>query len=115
MLSNRLSRRRLRSAHNGTVRHCTSDKVSPRNANMSYSEAYDPKDGIAIVGMAGRFPGARNVAQFWRNLVEVRETISHFAEDELTAGEEMVARTNPSYVPARGIVDDVEMFDSAFF
>ena len=43
---------------------------------MSYSEAYDPQAGIAIVGMAGRFPGARNIAQFWRNLLEARETIS---------------------------------------
>jgi len=43
---------------------------------MSYSEAYDRDEGIAIVGMAGRFPGARNVAQLWQNLLEARETIS---------------------------------------
>ena len=36
---------------------------------MSYSEAYDPLEGIAIVGMAGRFPGARNVDELWRNLL----------------------------------------------
>ena len=27
-------------------------------------------DGIAIIGMAGRFPGAKSVAEFWKNLTE---------------------------------------------
>ena len=30
---------------------------------------------IAIVGMAGRFPGARNVRQFWRNMRDGVESI----------------------------------------
>ena len=37
---------------------------------MSYSDAYDPNDGVAIVGLAGRFPGARDVDEFWENLVD---------------------------------------------
>jgi acyl transferase domain-containing protein/glutamate-1-semialdehyde aminotransferase len=84
---------------------------------MSYSEAYDREEGIAIVGMAGRFPGARNVAQFWRNLLEARETISHFRADELeaAAADDMAARSNPSYVRARGILDGIELFDAGFF
>ena len=84
---------------------------------MSYSEAYDPEAGIAIVGMAGRFPGARNVAQLWRNLLEARETISHFRADELeaAAADDMAARASPSYVRARGILDGIEMFDAGFF
>src|SRR4030095_6450463 len=84
---------------------------------MSYSEAYDPQAGIAIVGMAGRFPGARNVTQFWRNLLEARETISHFRADELeaAAADDMAARASPSYVRARGILDGIEMFDAGFF
>lgn len=84
---------------------------------MSYSQAYDPKDGIAIVGMAGRFPGARHVTQLWQNLVQGRETISHFRAEELEAAspEDMAARANPAYVRARGILDDIEMFDAGFF
>ena len=84
---------------------------------MSYSDAYDSEAGIAIVGMAGRFPGARNVAQFWRNLLEARETISHFRADELeaAAADDMAARASPSYVRARGILDGIEMFDAGFF
>ncbi|HKC46589.1 MAG TPA: aminotransferase class III-fold pyridoxal phosphate-dependent enzyme [Gemmatimonadales bacterium] len=84
---------------------------------MSYSTAYDREEGIAIVGMAGRFPGARNIAQLWRNLLEARETISHFRADELeaAAADDMAARASPAYVRARGILDDIEMFDAGFF
>ena len=84
---------------------------------MSYSDAYDPEEGIAIVGMAGRFPGARNVAELWHNLIEGRETISRLRADELelAPAEDMEARADPNYVLARGILDDVEMFDAGFF
>jgi len=84
---------------------------------MSYSSTYDSEEGIAIVGMAGRFPGAPNVTQFWQNLLAARETISHFRDDELEAAsaEDVAAHANPAYVRARGILDDIEMFDSAFF
>jgi acyl transferase domain-containing protein len=84
---------------------------------MSYSAAYDPEEGIAIVGMAGRFPGAHNVTQYWQNLLEARETISHFRDDELEAAsaEDVAAHANPAYVRARGILDDIEMFDADFF
>ena len=84
---------------------------------MSYSDAYDPDDGVAIIGLAGRFPGARNVDEFWSNLVDGRETLSLFADDELepAAPDEMAARRQPNYVRSRGILDDVEMFDAEFF
>ena len=82
---------------------------------MSYTEAYDPEEGIAIVGMAGRFPGARDVAQFWQNLIEGRETISRFSDADLEpprGEEEAAVRASANYVRARGILDDIEMFDA---
>ena len=84
---------------------------------MSYSDAYDPNDGVAIIGLAGRFPGARNVDEFWNNLVDGRETLSFFADDELepAAPDEMEARRQPNYVRSRGILADIEMFDAEFF
>jgi acyl transferase domain-containing protein len=84
---------------------------------MSYSSSYDSEEGVAIVGMACKFPGASNVTQFWQNLLEARETISHFRPDELepASAEDLAAHANPAYVRARGILDDIEMFDSAFF
>jgi len=33
---------------------------------------------VAIVGMAGRFPGARNLEEFWHNLVHGVESIARF-------------------------------------
>jgi len=64
-------------------------------------------DGIAIVGMAGRWPGAQNTEEFWRNLIDGVETISHFSEDEL---EYSVARSLPNaqaqkFVRARAVLE----------
>ncbi|WP_088907633.1 beta-ketoacyl synthase N-terminal-like domain-containing protein [Brevibacillus formosus] len=33
---------------------------------------------IAIIGMAGRFPGAQDIEGFWSNLVNGKETITFF-------------------------------------
>jgi acyl transferase domain-containing protein len=65
---------------------------------MSYAQNYDPNDGIAIIGMAGRFPGARTPGELWRNLLEARETITHFGANELEPAdaEEMAARSDPA-------------------
>ena len=68
---------------------------------------------IAIIGMSGRFPGAGNVQKFWENLAGGVESISRFADAELEmkppedAGE--------AFVNARGVVQDADMFDAAFF
>ena len=71
---------------------------------------------IAIVGMSGRFPGARNVATFWENIREGRETIRVFTEQELlAAGERPELLRDPAYVRACGYLDDIDKFDAAFF
>jgi len=84
---------------------------------MPYSGAYDADDGVAIVGLAGRFPGARDIAQLWRNLLDGRESITRFRADELepASAEDMAARASSNYVRARGVLDGVELFDAAFF
>ena len=83
---------------------------------MSHSEHYDPKAGIAIVGMAGRFPGAATVAELWRNLRAGVESVRFFGDDELrAAGVPEASLRDPSYVKAYGWLDDVELFDAAFF
>ncbi len=72
-------------------------------------------DPIAIIAMAGRFPGAADVETFWQNLCEGRDSISVFRPDELDPGISAAERSDPAYVPARGIIEGVEQFDAAFF
>lgn len=73
-------------------------------------------DGIAVIGLACRFPGANNWREFWRNLCEGKESVSRFSAEELRAAgvkDELI--NNPNYVPVRGIVEGAEEFDAAFF
>ena len=51
---------------------------------MSARDSSEPFcEGVAIIGMAGRFPGARTVAEFWRNQLNGVESISHFTVEDL--------------------------------
>ncbi len=71
---------------------------------------------IAIIGMAGKFPGAADVNGFWNNLKNGVESISFFTDEELLAeGEDKKLLQDPAYVRARGIVQDKDCFDAAFF
>lgn len=73
-------------------------------------------DGIAIIGMAGRFPGANTIDEFWQNLKNGVESISFFTEqDLLKAGIDAELVQDPNYVKAKGILEDVQGFDAAFF
>ncbi|WP_232073641.1 polyketide synthase [Variovorax sp. RA8] len=75
----------------------------------------DADEPIALIAMAGRFPGAAGVEQFWDNLCAGRDSISFFDDATLDAGVSAALRADPSYVRARGVIDDVEWFDAAFF
>jgi amino acid adenylation domain-containing protein len=70
---------------------------------------------VALIAMAGRFPGAADVEQFWDNLMAGRESISFFDDATLDAGVSAALRADPSYVRARGVIDGIEGFDAAFF
>jgi amino acid adenylation domain-containing protein len=72
--------------------------------------------GIAIVGMAGRFPGAGSVEAFWSNLTAGVESISFFSDEELReAGVPEAALADPRYVRARGVVAGADELDAPFF
>ncbi|PNG59826.1 MULTISPECIES: polyketide synthase [unclassified Variovorax] len=72
-------------------------------------------EAVALVAMAGRFPGAADVEQFWDNLMAGRESISFFDDATLDAGVSAALRADPLYVRARGVLDGIENFDAAFF
>ncbi len=74
------------------------------------------QDAVAVIGMAGRFPGARNVDEFWSKLRGGVETIRFFSDDELlAAGVNPSVLNDPGYVKAKGSIDDAELFDAHFF
>ncbi|MBW8873686.1 MAG: non-ribosomal peptide synthase/polyketide synthase [Acidobacteria bacterium] len=71
---------------------------------------------IAIVGLAGRFPGAPGVGPLWANLRAGVSSIARFSDEELAAaGVAPELRRDPRYVPAAGVLDGVELFDAGFF
>jgi acyl transferase domain-containing protein/thioesterase domain-containing protein/acyl carrier protein len=71
---------------------------------------------IAIVGMAGRFPGARNLSGFWQNLRDGVESIRDRSDAELrAAGATPEELSSPEYVKRASVLDDVPMFDASFF
>ena len=69
---------------------------------------------VAIIGMAGRFPGADSVAEFWQNLRAGVESITFFKDEELT-NVDPALRNKPDYIKASGILNDIESFDASFF
>ncbi|MEB3267018.1 MAG: beta-ketoacyl synthase N-terminal-like domain-containing protein, partial [Leptolyngbya sp.] len=73
------------------------------------------QEGIAIVGMAGRFPGADSVEDFWQNLCDGVESHTVFSLDQLDPSIPADLRQDPNYVPVRGIVNNADQFDAAFF
>nr|WP_269750233.1 thioester reductase domain-containing protein [Herbidospora yilanensis] len=71
---------------------------------------------IAVVGMAGRFPGARDVDEFWRNIDGGRESLSTFSDEALAeSGVPKEVRADPRYVRRRGVLADADLFDAEFF
>jgi acyl transferase domain-containing protein len=76
----------------------------------------DSATDIAIVGMAGQFPGSGDVDEMWRNLRAGRECVTWFSPEELlAAGEDPELIADPAYVPAAAVLDDIDLFDAGFF
>jgi len=82
-------------------------------SNLGTNESIE---GIAVIGMSGRFPGAKNLEQYWQNLRDGVESISSFSDQELkSSGAGSALLSNPAHVKAGGILEDIELFDASFF
>jgi myxalamid-type polyketide synthase MxaB len=76
----------------------------------------DLPGAIAVIGMAGRFPGARNLAAFRRNLELGVESITVLSDEELLqAGVPRARLSQPNYVKAVPLLEDADQFDASFF
>ena len=79
---------------------------------LNESNSFD----IAVIGMSGRFPGAKNIEEFWQGLRSGRESITFFSDEELKeTGIDPAELANPAYVKASAILDRPEFFDASFF
>src|SRR6185369_10908747 len=97
------------------ARHLEPAEAAPAVAPSSVRIAGTPV-AIAIVGLAGRFPGAAGVEQLWANLCAGVSSIARFSDEELAAaGVDPALRRDPRYVAAGGTLDGVELFDAGFF
>jgi len=75
-----------------------------------------PDNAIAVVGMAGKFPGAKNLSEFWSNLRRGKESIVTLSEQELREnGVSEKTLADPSYVRRAPLLEGIEEFDADFF
>ncbi len=71
---------------------------------------------IAVIGLAGRFPGAKDVEELWRNLLGGVDSIVHFSDEDLAAaGVPRDVLENPFYVKAGAVLEDIDRIDAEFF
>nr|MDZ8169265.1 SDR family NAD(P)-dependent oxidoreductase [Nostoc sp. CmiSLP01]MDZ8283300.1 SDR family NAD(P)-dependent oxidoreductase [Nostoc sp. ChiSLP01] len=83
---------------------------------INLSETYKSMEAIAIIGMAGRFPDAKNIEEFWQNLQSGVESISIFTNEEVVSdGIEPNILNDRNYVKASAILKDIDLFDASFF
>ncbi|HEX6862796.1 MAG TPA: polyketide synthase, partial [Thermoanaerobaculia bacterium] len=76
----------------------------------------DLEGSIAIIGLAGRFPGAPDAARFWENLRDGVESVRFLSDEEaLALGVAPEALADPDFVKAVSQPDDVDRFDALFF
>ena len=81
---------------------------------MNRSEASG--ESIAIIGLAGRFPRAENLREFWRHLREGREMVSFFGDDEVEWSRfDGPPESRSNVVKARAVLERAEWFDAGFF
>jgi len=90
--------------------------VAPRR--VAQSSARNTVEPIAIIGIAGQFPQAKNVDEFWRNIAEGRNCISQIPRERWDVeayyqpGEPVPGKTSSQWV---GALEDYDLFDPLFF
>jgi phthiocerol/phenolphthiocerol synthesis type-I polyketide synthase E len=82
---------------------------------MSEEQNADSIESIAVVGMSGRFPEARDLEELWSNLLQRRDCVRDLTDDDLREAGLDPATLPPNYVRCDTHVDGIEMFDAGFF
>ncbi|MFM9699946.1 type I polyketide synthase [Streptomyces europaeiscabiei] len=86
---------------------------TPENENGHHG--FSDND-IAVIGLAGRFPGADTVEEFWENVAAGKESVRPVGEEEfLAAGGDPADLADPSLVRRASVIEGIDLFDAAFF
>ncbi|WP_229402068.1 type I polyketide synthase [Micromonospora okii] len=86
------------------------------NAIATDEPAADGIEPIAIVGLAARLPGAADVREFWRNLVDGVESVTELSrEEQLARGVSAEEVDDPGWVHKAPLVDGYDRFDAGLF
>jgi amino acid adenylation domain-containing protein len=88
---------------------------APAEAPSKPRPAEAGAEPIAIIGLSARVPGASSMEAFWQHIRQGDNLIHRFDPEELEDVVPPETRAAPNYVPARSVLDDVEMFDAKFF
>ncbi|WP_256096836.1 beta-ketoacyl synthase N-terminal-like domain-containing protein [Pseudoalteromonas luteoviolacea] len=96
-------------ASQNTASHTPNKEVVVSVSNAPQARDSEVGD-IAIIGMAGRYPGADNLDQLWQNLVDSKDCITDIPQDRL---DKRTASHKASY--RGGFINNVDKFDSLFF
>jgi acyl transferase domain-containing protein len=79
-------------------------------------ERYEDSLDVAVIGMDCLFPQAPDVEHFWRNLLDGREAVTFFTDEELRErGVPERELRHPQYVKAGHVLDGIDRFDAQFF
>lgn len=71
---------------------------------------------IAIIGMSGRFPMAKNIHEYWENLINGKECFTQLSDEQITAtGVKPDLLKDPNYVKVSPFLEDYDKFDPQFF
>ncbi len=90
------------------------NQIRPISTVKKNKDTKENRD-VAIIGMAGRFPGANTLEEFWGLLSKGKEAIGFFTDAELEPSISQSIKNDPAYVKARGIIDGADEFDAEFF
>jgi acyl transferase domain-containing protein len=82
---------------------------------MSEQYITTPPESIAVIGMTGRFPKAKNLDEYWQRLRDGIECISFFSKDDSASSDEYEVPSDPNFVNAGAVLEDIDLFDAPFF
>jgi amino acid adenylation domain-containing protein len=96
----------------GILKYLNKSSTLARRRNHQHQTA--DRD-IAVIGMAGRFPGAETISALWQLLCKGEETTTFFTDEELDASIPDQIKNDQLYIKARGVIKDTMLFDPEFF